>query len=73
MPGLSGIETMRGIRTVAPHVRFVVCSGHSEQQVRTDFGFAREAMTFVGKPYRRDVLVDAVARALDEQKRAVTS
>jgi two-component system cell cycle sensor histidine kinase/response regulator CckA len=63
MPGMSGAETARYLRTIRPNIPILVTSGYDEHEVKRQFvphGFAG----FIRKPYRADQLVEAVRRVL---------
>lgn len=62
MPGLPAIETYRQIRKVRADLPIVVCSGHSEQQVRDEYGFGDAPIAFLGKPYGKGELIDAISK-----------
>jgi DNA-binding NarL/FixJ family response regulator len=61
---MGGVDTLRELRRLAPDVRAIVSSGHSNDPVMAkhrDFGFVAVAP----KPYTYDELISAVDRALD--------
>lgn len=63
MPGMNGWETMAALRRIRPGVPVVLCSGYDEASVmagvRDDLPQA-----FLGKPYEREALSGALAKAL---------
>jgi CheY-like chemotaxis protein len=63
MPVMNGEETIRKLRELDPHVRILVTSGYS---LNTGIGDLPQDIVcgFVQKPYRKEQLADAVARAL---------
>ena len=63
MPGMTGHELAQRIATIAPGVPVVFMSGHTEDVVVLDGARERE-IAFVQKPFTRDSLLGAVARAL---------
>lgn len=65
MPDLDGVEVFRELRKLDPRLRVLLFSGYS-QQGAADTLIQEGAMGFVEKPPRRDSLLRAVRRALDE-------
>jgi two-component system cell cycle sensor histidine kinase/response regulator CckA len=62
MPGLSGAETLRRLRTLRPALPLVVTSGHAEDEVRRA---SPEVLAgFLPKPFSPDDLRGAIERAL---------
>jgi CheY-like chemotaxis protein len=63
MPGLSFEESFKGIRKLHPDMPVVACSGNSFDSVGE--GFAEDHRTgFLGKPFTRQELKDAIDRAI---------
>jgi len=63
LPGMSGIELLRSIRSIDPNMRVIVVTGN------TDPGVAREALelgayAYVDKPFDIDYLMRVVSVAL---------
>jgi len=67
MPGMSGHELARRVTELAPGLPIVFMSGHTEDVVLLDGARERE-IHFVQKPFTRDALLGAVARALAESR-----
>jgi PAS domain S-box-containing protein len=63
MPGMSGLETLREIRKVAPHLKVLISSGYGEEQTMSMFT-GHEVSGFIQKPYSTERLLDKVARSL---------
>jgi PAS domain S-box-containing protein len=60
MPGLSGIELARQLRADSPQLPVLLATGYSADVLKGD---ARD-FELVRKPYSRDALIEALARAL---------
>jgi PAS domain S-box-containing protein len=63
MPGLSGEATCEELRRLDPAVRVLLTSGFSEAVARRRIGDGG-IVGFLQKPYRPEVLIDAVRRAI---------
>jgi PAS domain S-box-containing protein len=63
MPGLSGDETFRAIRSIRPDARVVLMSGYNEQDV-TQLFVGRGLAAFLQKPFRAEELYNTIAAAL---------
>ena len=63
MPGMSGIELAKAVRTVcnSPSLPVVFVSGYTESPVRG--GLAQQGVIYLAKPYRLAELVENLARA----------
>ena len=66
MPGMTGHELAQRVATIAPGLPVVFMSGHTEDVTVLDGARERE-IAFVQKPFTRDTLLGAVARALAER------
>ena len=66
MPGLSGEETFRRLREIAPGVRVILSSGYDSDEARGRFGASAPA-GFIQKPYRPEQLVAEIGRCLRPQ------
>jgi PAS domain S-box-containing protein len=67
MPGMSGHELAQRVHERSPGLPVVFMSGHTEDVVLLDGARERE-INFVQKPFTRDALLGAVARALAEAR-----
>jgi PAS domain S-box-containing protein len=67
MPGMSGGEAAKYLRTVEPAVPILVTSGYDESDARAQFMPNRFA-GFIRKPYRAEQLVGAVGRLLGSEE-----
>ncbi len=66
MPGLSGLELARRIRSVAPGMRVVLISGHSDENLEQE----RErtaASAFLAKPFTSQALTKTIRDVLDRR------
>jgi DNA-binding NtrC family response regulator len=63
MPGLNGEDTFYELRKVNPHVRILLSSGYSQDEVATRFAGQSE-VSFIQKPYDAQQLVREVKRQL---------
>jgi two-component system cell cycle sensor histidine kinase/response regulator CckA len=65
MPGLSGEDTFAALRRLNADVRIVLSSGYAEAEATLRF-VGRGLAGFLQKPYRPEVLVETVRRALSQ-------
>ena len=64
MPVMTGEEALRELRALDPKLPILLASGYSSDQIVLD---EHDAGTeFLAKPYRRDTLLSAMRRILDE-------
>jgi DNA-binding response OmpR family regulator len=63
MPGLSGIETMERLRAKFPSMKFIILTGHGDED---DFLKGQEAgcAFYLMKPLDIDVLIEKIKQAL---------
>ncbi len=64
MPGWTGAETLRRLKEARPGVPVIASSGFPEAEVAAEFP-PGEVVGFLAKPYRAEVLLGAVRRALE--------
>lgn len=62
MPGMSGIECARRLRSLLPEVRMVMVTAHLEDALIAD-AFHAGAIGYVVKPFRPDVIAQALRHA----------
>ncbi|MFD1610480.1 PAS domain S-box protein [Sphingomonas tabacisoli] len=60
MPGLSGVELAKRLRDTHPNLPVILTSGYSDEVVQGRAG----SLEVVRKPYRRDTIAAAIARAV---------
>jgi two-component system, cell cycle sensor histidine kinase and response regulator CckA len=65
MPGLTFEEAFEGIREIRPNLPVVACSGNGPEAVGRDF-IETPGTGFLGKPFTRQELRDAIDRAIGE-------
>ena len=66
MPGMDGIQTLRRIKELAPHIPVVMMSGHAT--IATAIGATKEgASDFIEKPLQIDTVLNSVRRALAKE------
>ncbi len=63
MPGLSGRDTLHGLRKIDEHVRVLLSSGYSIEGEAQEI-LAAGALGFVQKPYKIDELSQKIEGAL---------
>jgi len=68
MPGRSGDDTFRAIRSIRADARVVLMSGYNEQDV-TQLFVGRGLAAFLQKPFRAEEVYDTIARTLDIRSR----
>jgi len=59
MPGMSGSETLTGLRRISPWVRVAILSGYSEQEFSARFG-DMQLLNYIQKPFTSASLASAV-------------
>jgi CheY-like chemotaxis protein len=60
MPGLSGEDTLKVLRTIRPDIRVLIISGFSEMDVMQRLAGDRGPFLFLRKPFNRGALVAAL-------------
>ena len=65
MPGMNGIEAFGELIKIEPHVRVILCSGYTEDDVLLSFPGKRPAGV-LRKPYRMQELKDELERLLGD-------
>ncbi|MCC6624487.1 MAG: sigma-54-dependent Fis family transcriptional regulator [Deltaproteobacteria bacterium] len=66
MPGMTGLELMRGAKTVSPETEVVLMTAFGTVETAVE-AMKEGAWDFVTKPFKRIQIVKAVRRALDQQ------
>lgn len=67
MPGLSGSETLKQLRTIDPNITVILSSGYSEEETRRSLA-NQMPIRFLPKPYNFDTLVENVKKVMDEDE-----
>ena len=70
MPGMNGVELLRKIKDLSPHIRSILASGYAELangQAEFPGAYTRLATTRLGKPFNQEELSAAIARAVSEE------
>jgi DNA-binding response OmpR family regulator len=72
LPGMDGIEVLRRLRQLRPHLPVIMLSAHQDQTYVLD-ALRQGAADYLAKPLHEEELVLAVRRALDGHDHAATS
>ncbi len=70
MPGLSGIELLRRLRSLDKHLPVIVMTGHSDVPLAVE-ALKSGAFDFVEKPFEDERMIDAVRSALAFRSRSL--
>jgi signal transduction histidine kinase/FixJ family two-component response regulator len=62
MPGIDGVELLRRIKAVNPDIEVIMISGHGDMELAIK-SLQHEALDFITKPVRDELLVNALHRA----------
>jgi len=65
MPGMDGIELLGRIKAHAPDIEVIMISGHGDMDLVVQ-SLQREALDFITKPIRDELLVNALKRAAEK-------
>ena len=65
MPGLSGEQTLKILRTIQPDVRVLIISGFSESDVMPRLAHDRGPFKFLHKPFLRSQVEQKLRELLD--------
>lgn len=69
MPGMSGLDLMRHLTQSRVELPVIIITGHADVAMAVE-ALKAGAADFIEKPFDEDVLLSAVARALDRGERA---
>lgn len=69
MPGMTGRQLIRRLRETRPHLPVVLMSGFNDAVIDGEDSLGEGATEFLGKPFSRTTLADAISRVL--RRRAV--
>lgn len=67
MPGLSGIDLIRGLQSEAPHVPCILITSEGSEELAVE-AFRAGAVDYLTKPFSVESLLDAVQRAVNKGK-----
>lgn len=67
MPTLSGMELLDQIRRILPDIPIILMTGYAEMDTVIS-AVKKKAFDFITKPFSPDVLMESVARAMQEHK-----
>ncbi|MFZ5426801.1 MAG: response regulator [Thermodesulfobacteriota bacterium] len=65
MPGMDGIELLRRIKKLCPDIEVIMISGHGDMDLVVK-SLQSEALDFITKPIRDELLVSALKRAAEK-------
>ena len=65
MPGMDGIELLRRLKQLNPDAEVIMISGHGDMELALK-SLQYEALDFITKPIRDELLVNALKRATDK-------
>jgi two-component system, cell cycle sensor histidine kinase and response regulator CckA len=71
MPGMSGEETLRRLKSIEPDVKVILSSGYNEVEIINRF-LGKGLAAFIQKPYSAGALVQTVERAILDLDRKST-
>ncbi len=66
MPGMSGEQTLKELRAIAPHVRVLLMSGYSEGDVLGRLTSPTGRLGFIAKPFTRADLESSLRELLED-------
>lgn len=65
MPGMSGIEVLKSVRTLQPHIPVILITGYASIDTAVE-AMKNGASDYISKPFAPDVLLEKVQHALDQ-------
>ena len=66
MPGMSGIEVLKSVRTLQPHIPVILITGYASIDTAVE-AMKNGAADYVSKPFAPDLLLDKVRSALQQR------
>jgi PAS domain S-box-containing protein len=72
LPDISGLDVYTSLKNIAPHLPIIFVSGDADQAMLEDKLDASN-LVFLRKPYEVEALLEALERAVQEQRRRVTA
>jgi two-component system cell cycle sensor histidine kinase/response regulator CckA len=71
LPDISGLDVYTSLKNIAPHLPIIFASGDADQAM-LEAKLDSSSPVFLRKPYDVEALLDALERAVEEQRRRVT-
>lgn len=66
MPEMNGVELLKRVRDIAPHIRRMMLTGNADQETAAAAVNEGQVMRFMRKPCEAETLKDAVDRAFED-------
>jgi FixJ family two-component response regulator len=63
IPRMSGLELLKGLRTISPGTRVIIVTADDEDSVRS-VAMQNGATAFFAKPFEHDIFIDAIRQAM---------
>ncbi len=70
MPGMSGVELLRALKTLSPEVEVILMTAYGTVETAVD-AMKEGAYDFIEKPFKKMVIVKTVTRALEKRSLVV--
>jgi anti-anti-sigma factor len=67
MPGMNGVEVLKRIKAIDPAAQVIVITGHGDMDLAIQ-ALNLDAVDFINKPVRRELLEQALARARERRR-----
>lgn len=64
MQGMDGLEVLRRVKKLQPSTRVIIITGYAEMDT-ADTAFSEGVFDFIPKPFRLDVIKDAILKAVE--------
>ena len=71
MPRMDGWQTLEALRKLSPEIKVILTSGYNEAQAMAGEHLALPD-AFLGKPYERDELIQAIGQVLAKRDSVIT-
>ena len=66
MPGMSGIEVLKSVRTLQPHIPVILITGYASIDTAVE-AMKNGASDYISKPFAPDILLEKVRHALSQR------
>jgi DNA-binding NtrC family response regulator len=66
MPGMSGIEVLKSVRTLQPHIPVILITGYASIDTAVE-AIKNGASDYISKPFTPDILLEKVQNALSQR------